>query len=44
MKDNYKHGVVRDCFELLRSLENDSVQLILTNPPYAETVKKELEK
>jgi len=31
---------VRDCFELLRSLDDSSVQLILTDPPYAETGNK----
>lgn len=29
-----------DCFELLSSLDNNSVNLILTDPPYAETGNK----
>lgn len=35
------NGVLfNDCFDLFRSLDNNSVQLVLTDPPYAETGNK----
>lgn len=40
VKNNIEGLIVGDCLDVLAGVEDESVQLIITSPPYADSRKK----